>query len=499
MADREEFCDQAKQADDWLAAFSKKSQEALAQRAAEKSAAPLPDESALVEALARKSETEYDKVRTEIAGTLGIRVSTLDDRVAALRDAQNAADKPGPAHWSVELASESVDGATLLEDLRKYFRRHVVLPPNADIAIPLWILHAWTHEYGEISPILSLQSPTKRCGKTHVMILLLFLTPRSELAANVSTASIFRYIEAEHPTLLIDEGDSFLSDNNEMRGILNSGHTKAGATVIRVEEVDGEHVAKRFSTWAPKAIALIKALPETLADRSVIVRMMRKPKGAAVERLRKRDTLELKQLRARCARWAADNGLKLIDADPPVPDALHDRAADNWRPLLAIADLAGGPWPALARKAACDLSGAEEDGSMNVMLLTDVRTAFGVATVMKSADLVAALTADLEKPWAEYNRGKPLTQRQLARMLGDFGLLSVSVHPPGVVHGKGYKRVELEPVWEAYCPPEAGQAPTSELPPVLKRASGQLPMKWAQLAFFQAGATPIRPDRKTAT
>src|SRR5215471_4842691 len=131
MADREEFCDQAKQADDWLAAFSKKSQEALAQRAAEKSAAPLPDESALVEALARKSDTEYDKVRTEIAGTLGIRVSTLDDRVAALRDAQNAADKPGPAHWSVELASESVDGATLLEDLRKYFRRHVVLPPNA--------------------------------------------------------------------------------------------------------------------------------------------------------------------------------------------------------------------------------------------------------------------------------------------------------------------------------------------------------------------------------
>jgi len=33
----------------------------------------------------------------------------------------------------------------------------------------------------------------------------------------VSTASISRYIEAEHPTLLIDEGDSFLSANDEMR------------------------------------------------------------------------------------------------------------------------------------------------------------------------------------------------------------------------------------------------------------------------------------------
>jgi putative DNA primase/helicase len=454
---------QEKAADDWLADFSKKSEEALAKKAAEKNTAPPPDEGAVIEALARRTDTEYDKVRTEVADTLGIRVSTLDDQVSARRDTMAA---PGnPAHWSVEPAAKPADGAALLEDLRKYFRRHVVLPPSADIAIPLWILHAWTHEYCEISPILSLQSPTKRCGKTHVMILLLFLTPKSELAANVSTASIFRYIEAERPTLLIDEGDSFLSDNNEMRGILNSGHTKAGATVIRVEEVDGERVTKRFSTWAPKAIALIKALPETLADRSVIVRMMRKPKGAAVERLRKRDTIELKQLRARCLRWATDSGLKLIDADPAVPDSLHDRAADNWGPLLAIADLAGGQWPALARKAACDLSGAEEDGNMNVMLLADVQAAFGAATVMKSADLVAALTADPERPWAEYNRGKPVTQRQLARMLGEFGIISVEVHPPGLSHGKGYKRVDLEPQWEAYCPLEAGQTNPSELFP----------------------------------
>src|SRR5262249_1380745 len=157
-----------------------------------------------------------------------------------------------------------------------------------------------------------------------------------------------------------------------------------------------------------------------------------------------------KQLRARCARWAADNGLKLIDADPPVPDSLHDRAADNWRPLLAIADLAGRQWPALARKAACDLSGAEEDGSMNVMLLTDVRTACGRDDGMGSGALAAKLTADPERPWAEYNRGKPLTQRQLARMLGDFGIISDTVHPQGLPQGKGYKRVDLEPQWEAY-------------------------------------------------
>ena len=218
---------QAETADEWLAAIATRSNEALAAKAAEKQIGKPPDEAALVEALARKSDTEYDKVRGEVAETFGIRVSTLDSKVAARREAMDATGQTEPTHWSVVPEHEPVDGAALLNDLRKTFRKYIVLPPGADVAIPLWALHAWTHDSCEISPILTLTSPTKRCGKTSAMILLLFLTPRSELAANVSTASIFRYIEAEHPTLLIDEGDSFLSANEEMRGILNSGHTKA--------------------------------------------------------------------------------------------------------------------------------------------------------------------------------------------------------------------------------------------------------------------------------
>jgi hypothetical protein len=446
-----------RKAEDWLADFAKRSNEALAAKAVEKQIAPAPDEGVLIEALAKKTDVEYDKVRAEVAETLGIRVTTLDDKVAARREAMDAPEKGGPAHWNVAPASAPVDGAELLDRLRAVFRRYIMLPPGADIALPLWVLHAWTHDACEISPIMCLTSPTKRCGKTSVMILLTYLTPRSELAANVSTASIFRFIEAEHPTLLIDEADSFLTDNDEMRGVLNSGHTKAGANVVRMVEVAGEYVAQRFSTWAPKAIALIKGLPDTLTDRSIVLRLMRKPPGAKVERLRKRDSDEFRTLRSQAARWAADHGLKLIDADPPMPDSLHDRAADNWRPLLTIADRVGGRWPELARKAACDLTGVEDDGALNVTLLTDVRTAFGSNAVMKSADLVAALIADPEAPWAEYNRGKPITQRQLARMLGQFGIISQQVHPPGLPQGKGYKREHLEPQWDAYCPLNLGQ------------------------------------------
>jgi putative DNA primase/helicase len=313
--------------------------------------------------------------------------------------------------------------------------RFIVMPKGAADAIALWILHAWTADAGEISPFLVLISPTKRCGKTSVLILLLYLTPRSELASNISSSALFRYIEDVRPTLLIDEADSFVKENEELRGILNSGHTKAAAYVIRNIESNGEHKPKRFSTWAPKAIATIRALADTLEDRAIMVQLQRKPKAAKVERLRRRDNDEFSVLRQRAARWAADNAAKLEDPDPAIPEVLNDRAADNWRPLLAIADLAGGHWPETARDASGLLSGEGQD-AINVELLADVRQAFGDADVLRSADLVAKLTADPERPWAEWKNGKPLSQKQLAGLLGSFHVISTTVHPPNLPHGR---------------------------------------------------------------
>ena len=151
-----------------------------------------------------------------------------------------------------------------------------------------------------------LVSPTKRCGKTSVLIVLYFLTPRSELSSNITAPALFRYIEDVRPTLLIDEADSFVKDNEELRGILNSGHTKAAANVIR----NVDHKPRRFSTWAPKAIATIRTLAETLEDRAVVVRLQRKPPGATVERLGRRDNAEFAALRSQAARWADGSPLR---------------------------------------------------------------------------------------------------------------------------------------------------------------------------------------------
>jgi putative DNA primase/helicase len=395
--------------------------------------------------LASLDSLEYELQRDTAAAGLGIRVSALDKLVKGWRAATEDENAALP-HWNVEPSAEHVDGAALLNNLRQVFRRYVVLPRGADIALPLWVLHAWTMDAGDISPLMVLVSPTKRCGKTSVLIVLYFLTPRSELSSNITAPALFRYIADVRPTLLIDEADSFAKDNEELRGILNSGHTKAAGNVIR----NVDHKPRRFSTWAPKAIATIRILADTLEDRAIIVRLQRKAPGAKVERLRRRDNADFAALRSQAARWAADNFDKLVDPDPKMPD-LNDRAADNWRPLLAIADLAGGTWPEEARRAACLLSG-EEQGAIGVGLLRDIRSVFGDDDVIRSSDLVAKLTADPERPWAEWRYGRPLTQKQLAGLLAPFHIISLTVHPPGLPDGKGYRRTDFEEAWAAYCP-----------------------------------------------
>jgi putative DNA primase/helicase len=412
-----------------------------------------------IAALAGLGEFAYQKCRVSEAKALGIPVTALDKLVLRRRRAEAKKNAAALPHWRVDPSETAVSGADLLDSIEMVFRRYIVLPKGAAEALALWTLHACTADAGDISPFMVLVSPTKRCGKTSVLIILYYLTPRSELASNISASAVFRYIQEVRPTLLIDEADTFVRDNEQMRGILNSGHTKAAAHVIRNVEINGEHKPQRFSTWAPKAIATIRALADTLEDRSIVVTLQRKPKGVAVARLRKRDNDEFAALRRQAARWAADNFEKLIDPDPAVPEVLNDRAADNWRPLLAIAELVGGRWPQRAREAACLLSGdGHESSSINVELLADIKAAFGDKEAMSSADLVAALVADPERPWAEWARGRPLTQRQLARLLKPFCIISQTVHTPGFKDAKGYRRIDFEEAWSAYLP---GQNPPS--------------------------------------
>src|SRR6185369_8240693 len=153
-----------------------------------------------------------------------------------------------------------------------------------------------------------IESPEKRCGKTTLLSVLSELVHRPVVASNISSPAFFRVIEETRPTLLIDEADTFLQGNDELRGILNSGYTRKTAYVVRVSNqaanderpgsLPGSRLA-RFSCWCPKVMAAIGRLPDTLADRCIVIRMQRKMASEECERIK---NLEVSRLRRQCAR-----------------------------------------------------------------------------------------------------------------------------------------------------------------------------------------------------
>lgn len=414
------------------------------------SEAPAESPAAAVVRLAALHPLEYDRVREAEAKALGVRVATLD---AEVKKARGAGDSdPEALVETVEPWPEPVAGAQLLEEVARLFARHVVLPEGAATALALWVVGTYTYDLFRVWPRLALLSPVKRCGKTTLIEALAATCCRPLVASNITPAALFRTIQDWRPTLLIDEGDTFARDNDELRGIVNSGHTRAGAFVIRT--VGEDHEPRRFSTWAPLAIAAIGTLPGTIMDRSVIVRLRRKGPGERADKLAlevARDCLELRQ---RAARWAEDHSEALRAARPKLPPSGNDRALDNWAPLLAIAERAGEDWPTRARDAFHALASDEEDDGAGPLLLADIRDLFTVRRTdrLPSADLAEHLGKLEERPWPEWKHGKPITARQVAALLRPFKIVPTSVRTTDGRTPKGYHLEQFADAWHRYLP-----------------------------------------------
>src|SRR5437868_11171476 len=351
---------------------------------------------------------------------------------------------PEPKPWP-----HPVNGAELLSAITRAISKYMVMELGAAECVALWALFTHAIDAFGIATRLAITSPRPQCGKTTLLDILYRLVVRPLLAGNVSAASVFRVVEVAQPTLMIDEADTFLPGNDELRGVLNSGHRRGGS-VIRV--VGEAMEVREFSTFAPAAIAMIGNLPGTLADRSISIALKRKRADEAVESFRYDRTEELDQLARMCARWAADNIVRLRQVDPIVPADLYNRAADNWRPLLAIAEAAGGDWPQRAREIAAQT--VDADQAKRVGLLADIRDVFDARKVeqIKSAELAAVMVALEGHPWAEHGRsGKPLSANGLARMLaGDHISPDTIRFEDGLA--KGYRRRQFDDVFARYLP-----------------------------------------------
>jgi hypothetical protein len=335
------------------------------------------------------------------------------------------------------------------------FRTHLTMPTGAAETIALWVVFSHAHDAFQVSPLLAVTSPEKNCGKSTLLALLSAVVRKPLPLSSITSASLFRAVEMFSPTLLIDEGDTFLSDDEGLRGIINSGWLRSQAKVIR--NVGDDHQPRLFSTWGPKAIAMIGRLPGTLADRSVEVRMSRQtPDEESGKKKLRMDRLgALEEFRSKVCRWVQDNLESLREADPKVPAGFSNRQADNWRPLLAIAELAGGTWPKKACDAARLLSKDKVEDSIGVILLEDLRRLFtdDRADRLSSAKIVEALNRMEERPWPEYAKGRPITTRGLANILSRYGIAPRTVRFGDAETVKGYLREELEPLFYRFLPP----------------------------------------------
>jgi putative DNA primase/helicase len=411
--------------------------------------------------LALLSPIDYDREREAAAEALGCRVSTLDAEVARRRKGEAGAALQGRA---VELPDADpwphpVDGAQLLEDLAATIRDHVAMPAPAADAAALWCAVAWCFDVFGISPRLAMQSPEKGSGKSTLLDLVSMLVPRPLLASSVSAASIFRVVERFKPTLLLDEADQWMSGGDDERlGILNAGHRR-GAPAVRCVGDDAE--PRAFDVFAPVALASIGRLPPTLQDRSIVIALRRAlpEERRGLEAVRTDRPERFAPLRSRCRRWADDNRLHLADADPVMPESLSNRRADNWRPLLTIAEAAGGEWPARVRLAVDAIEDGGEDGGdtgMRLQLLADIRAAFGEIApeveAMATSDLVARLVEMEASPWGEMpHGGRAITPHTLARLLRPWGVKSSDAWLGGRAL-KAYKRADFHDLFARYLP-----------------------------------------------
>jgi putative DNA primase/helicase len=402
--------------------------------------------------LANLTELAYARQRNEAAERLKISVTALDRIVRSerARNTDNDAGRQGrtlnflePEPWP-----RYVDGIILLNELSTAVRQYVVLPEHAADAVALWIVHTYLLNCFEISPRLAITAPEKGCGKTTLLDVLGPLVYRPLPTANTTAAAIFRVVEMQHPTLLIDEADTFLPEDEELRGILNSGH-KRGGSVIRL--IGEDHEPRQFSTFSACAIAGIGKLPDTLADRSISVVLRRRRLDEQIISFRSDQIEHFSMCASRVARWANDNANRIRGLDPRMPDNVINRAADNWRPLLAIADVAGGAWHQRAREA-CTILTTREDDSIGVMLLADIHDIFAARAVDRLAsDILAKALAAIEgHPWAEWGRNeKAITPTGVARLLKRYAIVPDSVRIGGRTP-KGYRLDQFSEAFSSY-------------------------------------------------
>ena len=404
---------------------------------------------------ARKKQQEFKALaelpeREQEARLDGL-AKRLDEDPAAVRE-EFALSTCSPAPESVELWPEAVETAALLSELISQLRRFIVFRQDTDAtAVALWIMFSWIHAVATHSPNLVVTSPEPDCGKSTLLGVLGRLTPRPVSGVELTGPALYRVVDRDHPTLLVDEADDLFHRKPDLKHIVNAGWTR-GTKIPRV--VQG--VVREFDPFCPKAIALKgMAMPDATASRSIVVDLWPKRPDEKVEVFAFADAPEFLELRRKLMRWSADHATTIAEAKPTLPPGFNNRRAANWHLLLAIADHTAGDWPKRARQAAIKLlSRQNAEPSAGVRLLTALQEIFANRTEITSAELVQLLAADPDAEWGAFRGRDAISQRGLAALLKPYDVRPIVLHPTKRLNlsRHGYRRAQFKDAFARFLP-----------------------------------------------
>ncbi|TVQ51893.1 MAG: DUF3631 domain-containing protein, partial [Rhodobacteraceae bacterium] len=304
-------------------------------------------------------DAEYELERNRAAKRYGVRPGYFDAQRKKARPKKEADDDATgeEAVEDLEPWEDRVDGASLAHEIRDRLRAHVVFERASDAdALAVWLLAAHAMDVWGLFPKVLITAPEKACGKTTLLNVLGALAPRALAASNATSAAIFRGIELWSPTLLLDEIDTWAHENAELRGVINSGHERDQAFVLRC--VGDNHEPRRFSTWCPMVLSGIGTPKDTIVSRSVVVGLRRRLPSETVQRRPVDLKARMLRVRRQSLRWIEDNRVRLSTSEIEPPECGDDRRRDNFTPLWRVAAALGGEWP--AKIEAAYLAGVED-------------------------------------------------------------------------------------------------------------------------------------------
>ena len=245
----------------------------------------------------------------------------LDEDLAAIRDDFTAfvgmeTRATSTDTWNVEPWPEPVETAALLQEIIAKISMYIVLRPEAVTATALWTMTAWAHEGATHSPILAAISVEPDSGKSTLLGVLRFLVPKPFVSVEPTGPSVYRTVDRERPTLIIDEADDLFYRKSDLLAIVNAGWSR-GTRIPRL--------GRWYDPFCPKILGILgkTKLPRTIASRSIILRMWPKKPEEKAEDFAYADDPEFSTIRRKLARWAADNLSIIKDLKPPQPPGFN--------------------------------------------------------------------------------------------------------------------------------------------------------------------------------